>query len=89
MNNIKQRKVLQKVRNKKSVPAKIKNKWNLTPSLVSIKTDALYINTPRKCLYHDETRRSVDGWSMITTREPDKNYIYNSIVYRFVCLWTI
>ena len=78
VNDIKQRKVLQKIRNKKSVPSKIKNKWNLTPSLVSIKTDALYINAPRKCLYHDDTRRSLDGWSWITTREPDKNFIYNS-----------
>ena len=85
LNNIKQRKILQKIRNKKSVPSKIKNKWNLTPSLVSVKTDALYINTPRKCLYHDDTRRSPSGWEMITTREPDKNYIHNANFMDYIC----
>jgi hypothetical protein len=63
VNNIKQRKVLQKIRNKKSVPSKSKGKFITDPKLRSVKTDALYITMPYRCPHrteHQPTHRVLD-----------------------------
>ena len=45
-NDIKQRKVLGKLRNKKTAIAKIKDKTDYKPQLVGVRTDALYLKSP-------------------------------------------
>ena len=56
LNNIKQRKVLQKMRQKKSVPSKINRKICMDDKTLSIKTDCLYINSPFNCKFSEEWR---------------------------------
>lgn len=62
VNNIKQRKVLQKIRNKKSVPSKSKGKFILEPKLRSVKTDALYITMPYRCPHRTENQPRLSGF---------------------------
>ena len=45
-NDIKQRKILTKIRGKKSVIPKFKSKVDFNPSLVGVRTDALYLQSP-------------------------------------------
>ena len=71
-NNIKQRKILKKIRNKNSVPAKYNtNNINHTPSVISINTDALYISMPYKCAW--KTIRERRDWDWIERREMTNN----------------
>ena len=85
MNNIKQRKVLQKIRDKKSVPAKRKSLFNPTPSLVSVRTDALYINSPYKGKWSDETRGM--GWNKVFDRVFSKSTETNKFIRYIINKW--
>ena len=74
LNNIKQRKVLQKVRNKKSVPAKIKRDFNGEDKIQSIKTDCIYFSSPYKCNFTDEYKRTEFG-NTIKVKNPNEKKI--------------
>ena len=86
LNDIKQRKILQKIRDKKSVPSKIKRDICMDDKSLSIKTDCLFINSPFKCSWSEETIKV--GWDTKTIKVMNEkqskscnafsNYVINS-----------